>query len=455
MKEECGVFAINYYNDNVNIIEHTIKGLEKLQHRGQDSAGVSYIDSNKIQTFKNTGLVKDVFQGHNLCCTTNMTIGHVRYTTSNSASSFACIQPITENHPKLGAFSIAHNGHIHNLDKTDISKGYTYESDTDFIKEFIKSSNLDTWEDILIDVMNKIPGIYSLVMLTADSIYAMRDRFGMRPLQVGMDKLGYYISSESCAFTNVDKLLDIDPGQIIKIKDNIYNIYTHPPENLRCIFEYIYFSSKNSTIDYNNISDIRFTYGKYLAKQDVHFFNKDAIVVGSPNSGILAGKGYAEESKLQYKQLLIKNPNYNRSFIMPDQESRQKVCNNKFKIDIETHGDIKGKTVILVDDSIVRGNTIKSIVNIFNEAGVTNLHIRSASPQLKHPCYFGIDLPTYDELIANKIPSYTNFARFLGVLTVDYLSLKNLLEAMKTGNKTLNYCTGCFDGKYNSKLLDW
>ena len=455
MKEECGVFAINYYKNNVNIIKHTIKGLEKLQHRGQDSAGISYIDNNTIQTFKSTGLVKDVFRDHNLCCETNMTIGHVRYTTSNNVSCFASIQPIKEHHPILGDFSIAHNGHIHNLEKKDISRGYIYKSDTDFIKEFIKSCTDKTWEDILIKVMNKIPGVYSLVILTSDSIYAMRDRFGMRPLQVGMNKLGYYVSSESCALPDVDKLLDIDAGQIIKIQNNIYNIYTHPPENLRCIFEYIYFSSKNSTIDFNNISDIRFTYGKYLAKQDVHFFDKNTIVVGSPNSGILAGKGYAYQSKLEYKQLLIKNPNYNRSFIMPDQESRQKICNNKFKIDSETYGDISGKTVILVDDSIVRGNTIKSIVNIFNQAGVTNLHIRSASPQLKHPCYFGIDLPTYDELIANKIPSYTNFARFLGVPTVDYLSLKNLLEAMKTGNKTLNYCTGCFDGEYNSKLLDW
>lgn len=455
MKEECGVFAINYYKNNVNIIEHTVMGLQKLQHRGQDSAGISYLDKNKIQTYKNTGLVRDVFQYHNLSCETNMTIGHVRYTTSHSVSSYACIQPIADIHPTLGEFSIAHNGHIHNLNKKKISQGFTYVSDTDFIKEFIKSCDDKTWEDILIKVMNKIPGIYSLVMLTSDSIYAMRDRFGMRPLQIGMNSLGYIVSSESCALTNTDRVLDIDAGQIIKIQNNIYNIFSHTPENMRCIFEYIYFSSKNSTIDFNNISDIRFTYGKYLAKQDVHFFNKDTIVVGSPNSGILAGKGYAQESKLEYKQLLIKNPNYNRSFIMPDQESRQKVCNNKFKIDTATYGDISGKTIILVDDSIVRGNTIKSIVNIFNEAGVSDLHIRSASPQLKHPCYFGIDLPTYDELIANKIPSYTNFARYLGVITVDYLSLKNLLEVMKTGNKTLKYCTGCFDGKYNSKLLDW
>ncbi len=453
MREECGIFAINYYKDSFEITSTTISGLNKLQHRGQDSAGIAYIDNKNIIEYKKDGLVKDVFKNFKNV-KSNKCIGHVRYSTSKKNDMNRCIQPFTSKN-KLGQFSLAHNGHLHNLDKSTISDGYKYVSDSDFIKEYIKNSKLNTWDDILIDLMIKIPGVYNLVILTIDSIYVLRDRFGMRPLCIGLNKKGYYVSSESNALSDCDRILDVDPGQVIKISDNIYPIYNHPPENLRCIFEYIYFSNKDSIIDRNNISVIRENYGKMLAKQDVHLFPTDTIVVGSPNSGILAGKGYAKYSKLEYKQLMIKNPNYNRSFIMPDQESRINVCNNKFKIDTETFGSIENKIIILVDDSIVRGNTIQSVIKLFKKHNVKELHIRSASPPLKHPCYFGIDMPTYDEFIANKIPSYNNLAKFLGVNSVDYISKLNLLSVMKEHNKTLNFCTACFDGKYNNKLMDW
>jgi len=453
MKEECGIFAINYYNNNPEITSNTIHGLLKLQHRGQDSAGIAYVDSNKIIEYKNEGLVKDVFSDFKPA-ESKMCIGHVRYSTSNKEATINCIQPLTAT-SKLGTFSIAHNGHIHNLDQSPISKSFNYTSDSDFIKEYIKNSTLDTWDDVLIDLMNKIPGVYSLIILTTDSIYALRDRFGIRPICIGINKEGFFVSSESCAISDYDRLMDLEPGQIIRIQDNIYNIYNHPPENLRCIFEYIYFSNKNSVIDRNKISSIREDYGKQLAKQDVYLFPKDSIVVGSPESGILAGHGYAKQSNIQYKQVLIKNPNYNRSFIMPDQESRKAVCNRKFKIDTDTCGSIEDKVIILIDDSIVRGNTIQSVIKLFKKHKIKELHIRSASPPLKNPCYFGIDMPTYDEFIANKIPSYSNLAKYLDVNSIDYLSKTNMLNVMKQYNKSLNFCTACFDGNYNTKLLEW
>ncbi len=453
MKDECGIFANYQFKKSITTCNNVINGLKKIQHRGQESCGIAFVQSDKINVYKNRGYVKDVFKKYDeLCC--NICIGHVRYSTSGN-HLFGEIQPFIGSN-KLGEFALVHNGNIPNLEKSSLIKNkklkIDYLTDSDFLKKYIEISDLNSWEEILIDIMNRIPGVYSLIIMVKNCIYALRDRYGVRPLCIGWDNNGWYVSSESCSFDKQILIKDVKPGEIIKIDNNINTIYQHKEKKrLHCIFEYFYFSSKNSILDGYNITEVRKNFGKFLAIQEkVKFDVENTVVVGSPNSGILAGIGYAIESGLPYKQVLVKNPNYNRSFIMPNQKSRIEVCNKKFKIDTDIV-DLKNTTILLIDDSVVRGNTMKSVIKLFLDKNVKEIHIRVAAPPLKYPCYFGIDMPTYEELIINNIKNYEKLAKYFGANSIDYITMTNVMKVMKKKN----FCTACFDGNYNKKLLDW
>ncbi len=454
MKEECGIFGTYQKEKSFNTSNYVINGLSDIQHRGQESSGISYFTNKGLTVFKNMGLVKEVFSNYT-SNNTNMCIGHVRYSTSKSSiSSLEDAQPFRGSH-LLGEFSIVHNGHIPNLDKNKHIRKEDYSTDSDFLVKYIERSTLTSWENILIDIMNTIPGVYCLLVMTCDSIYVLRDRYGIRPLCIGRNKEGIYVSSESCAIEYCDFIVDVEPGQILQINDNIYSIYKYPSENLHCIFEFIYFSNSKSILDGCNVENIRKDFGRKLAQQDLYLFDKNSIVVGSPSSGILAGKGYAEESGLQYKQVLIKNKDYIRSFIMPNQKERLNICQNKFKLDIDTSGYLKDKTIILVDDSIVRGNTMKHIVSMFLKEGVKEIHVRSASPPIKYPCYFGIDISSSNELIANRVLYYDGLAKYFNSTSLDYLTQKNIEDTIHKYAPKMGLCGACFNGNYEDKLLNW
>jgi len=454
MKEECGVFGIYQNESNTETCRDVIKGLSKIQHRGQESAGISYVSNNKISNYKKPGLVKEVFTDFT-DKETNMCIGHVRYSTSKcSAPSIENAQPFI-GHNSLGTFSLAHNGHIPNIDSYKHNCSFEYTTDSDFLTKYIGNILLPTWEEIMVHVMKSIPGVYCLLIMTDTSIYVLRDRYGIRPLCIGQNKKGLYVSSENCAISNCDYIFDVEPGQIIELSDNIYNVYDHPPSNLHCMFEFIYFSSPKSTIDKCNIRNIRKEFGRSLAKQEKCTWVTNTIVIGSPSSGILAGRGYAEELRLPYYQILIKNENYLRSFIMPNQKERLNICQNKFKLDMTICHSLKNITIIIVDDSIVRGNTMKNIVNLFRNKGVKEIHVRSAAPPIRYPCYFGIDMSSKKELVANKVENYEDLAKYFGCTTVDYLTQYNLEHTVYQYNPNLGLCGACFNGKYNEKLLNW
>ena len=407
MWTECGIYGMK---GNLNIIPDIVNGLKKLQHRGQESWGIATSD----WIHKEKGLVSECNRE------SNVGIGHVRYSTSRGNGNLSEIQPLSNK-----IVSIVHNGTI-NFKQKDIN-------DSQYLLGLF--DNCDNIEKKLIEIVNTVPGVYCLLVLYKNIIYAVRDRSGIRPLSFSRGN-PMAIASESCALK--DDFEEILPGQIYRFGESIDIIYGN---SLFCSFEYIYFMKPESIVNGKNVGDIRKKYGKMLAEQEKHNFSNDYIVVGSPNSGIISAKGYAEKMKLNYCNYITKNKDVGRTFIMPDNKSRQDLCNKKFII----NNNINYKKVILVDDSLVRGNTIKKLIILIKQYNVKEIHIRIASPPIISSCYYGVDIPTYSELIAyNK--SIDEIKTELDIDSLNYLSIDSL-------NK--NCCTSCFDDNHHSFLLDW
>lgn len=458
LKTECGIYGIYYFNEiktnNLSASRGTILGLEKLQHRGQESAGISYIKNNKSIILKNIGLVKDIFKD-NIIPTSNICIGHVRYSTSGKSKiskehQLLECQPLRDIHIKTGIqFSIAYNGNMPNFNKT-----FLEDNDTFYLKNRIKESTLSI-KDTLIKLLNDIPGVYCLLIMINNKIYALRDKYGVRPLCIGRNEYGLCISSESCALdiNNFKLVRDIQPGELVCIDEcGITTLYIlNQKKRLFCIFELIYFLREDSILDNYNVIEVRKIFGRILALEEkkcndmIIFKNvSNIIVVGSPNTAIPSAKEYANVLKLNYQQVIVKKDK-KRTFILPNNEDRIKSCNNKFKI----IDDITNKDIILVDDSLVRGNTLKSLIILLRQYNVKSIHIRIASPPVKYPCFFGIDIPTSNELIAyNK--SIDRIKKEMNVDSLHYIKLEVFKEYMGD-----NFCMGCFDGIYNKELLEW
>lgn len=451
LHEECGVFGI-FENKTAHVAQSAYLALFALQHRGQEACGIAVNDDGVFSHYKGDGLVPDVFTPENLqkLGTGNMAIGHVRYSTTGGKNPNN-IQPLVIRHIK-GNLAVAHNGNLVNA--PDLRRQFELggaifhgTSDTESIAYSIVTERLacKSTEEAIAKVMNHIKGAYSCIVMTATKLIAFRDPMGFHPLCFGKTSDGaYVVASESCALDTIgaELIREIKPGEIITIsKEGIKSDTTHCKEKgAMCVFEYIYFARPDSVIENASVHHARIKAGKFLAKENP----VDAdIVIGVPDSGIDAAIGYSQESKIPYGIGFIKNRYIGRSFIQPSQCERNDAVKIKLNIVKE---NIKGKRVIMIDDSIVRGTTCARIVKLLREAGAKEVHMRVSSPPFKHPCYFGTDIDSCDNLIACQYNTIEEIANQIGADSLAYLSVE---ATHRLAEKcTIGFCDGCFTGNY-------
>lgn len=447
--EECGVFGI-LSNQKENLGKLVYYGLYALQHRGQESCGIVVNDDGVFSSYKDLGLVSEVFSRDTLAHLSEgtMAVGHVRYGTTGGTIRNNC-QPIEVNHQK-GKMALAHNGNLSNAlelrDKLELSGAIFHTtSDTETIAYMITRERLTapSIEDAVSHAMNALEGAYSLILMSSAKMIAVRDPYGFRPLCYGkMPDGSYVIASESCALTAVGAELvrDLLPGEILVFSEQgIESRREHCGirKQKTCIFEYIYFARPDAYIDGVSVYESRLIAGRSLAKH--HPVDAD-LVVGVPESGNVAAMGYAMESGIPYGMAFVKNSYVGRTFIKPKQSSRESSV--RIKLNVLTEA-VKGKRVIMIDDSIVRGTTSDRIVGMLREAGAKEVHVRISSPPFLHPCYFGTDIPSEDQLIAHN-RSVDEICKIIGADSLAYLDEECLYEM----SKGLGICTGCFNGKY-------
>ena len=453
--EECGIIGI-YSPERAALAETVYYGLYALQHRGQEGCGIAVCDDGVITAHKDTGLVGEVFDPLTLSSMPagNMAVGHVRYSTTGGNERRNC-QPMIVDHRK-GRMALAHNGNISNAAalRTELELSgaiFHTTSDTETIAYIITKNRLKSAsiEQAVLRTMDVIEGAYSLIVMSPTKLIAVRDPFGFRPLCYGKLPGGeYIIASESCALTAIGAsfIRDLEPGEmLIFSSDGIRSDRTFcDKKQIRtCIFEYIYFARPDSVIDGISVHDSRLKAGKILARE----CPADAdIVIGVPDSGLDAALGFAHGSGIPYGIGLIKNKYVARTFISPTQASRT----DKVRIKLAAVGStVKGKRVVLVDDSIVRGTTGKRIVALLREAGAREIHFRVSAPPFLHPCYYGTDISTEEDLIAcRRTPE--EIAKFMGADSLGYLPV-SALDELNGGN---GCCKACFTGNYPTKIPD-
>jgi amidophosphoribosyltransferase len=448
--EECGIFAI-YSKHKTNVNMQTYIGLYALQHRGQESCGIVVNDKGLFNYHKDLGLVHEVFDKDTLAKLGegNIAIGHVRYsTTGNSNRSNA--QPLVVRHIK-GPMSIAHNGNLTNArelrEEYELRGGIFHSTaDTEVISYAITEQRLvcASIEESVEKAMNRLVGAYSIVVMSPQKLIAARDPNGFRPLSLGkLSDDSYVISSETCAFDSVgaEFIRDLLPGEIVVIDDNgVRSIKTHcGSKGTLCVFEYVYFARPDSVIEGSSVHRARLRAGKYLWRE--HPVEAD-VVIGVPDSGLDAALGFSRASGIPYGVGFIKNRYVGRTFIQPNQTDRT----NSVKIKLNVVSDtVKDKRVVLVDDSIVRGTTSKRIVNLIREAGAKEIHFRVSCPPFMHPCFFGTDIDSRENLIACKM-STDEIAKEIGADSLGYLSVEAVNKL--AGNANCGFCDACFTGNY-------
>lgn len=451
IKEECGVFGI--YEPKVgNVALSTYFALYALQHRGQESCGIAVNEDGVFRSHRAGGLVPDVFTADTLekLGKGNIAIGHVRYSTIGNGN-INNAQPLVVRHIK-GSMAIAHNGSLTNayeLRQKFEMEGAIFHgtSDTEVIAHAITKARLETdsIEKAVEKAMTVIKGAYSLVVMSPQKLIAARDGQGFRPLCMGKTKDGAIVfASESCALdsVNADFVRDIEPGEIVVVSDEgINSIKTHcGGKSAMCVFEFVYFARPDSVIDGASVCEARQRAGAFLALE--HPIQAD-VVIGVPDSGLDAAMGYAMQSGIPYGVGFIKNRYVGRSFIQPTQGQRESAV--KIKLNA-VRSVVKGKRVIMIDDSIVRGTTSARIVKLLREAGAKEVHMLVSSPPFVNPCYFGTDIDSRDKLIACRLDSVQQIAEEIGVDSLGYLSVDNVVKIAKNAN--CNFCDGCFTGKY-------
>ncbi|MFQ5500203.1 MAG: amidophosphoribosyltransferase [Candidatus Zixiibacteriota bacterium] len=447
--DNCGVFGILGHS---RASELTYFGLYSLQHRGQESAGIVTSDKGIIHMHKGMGQVPDVLSKREVLSrlTGNIAVGHTRYSTTG-ASSLINIQPflITNRSSNL---AIAHNGNLTNsieLRRKLDAGGSIFQttSDTELILHLAAKSRKDSRMGRIIDALGAIRGAYSLLFLTEDSVIAARDPYGFRPLALGKLRSAWVVASETCAFDIIGAkyVRDIEPGEVLEItKKGLKSFFPHKPrKHAFCIFEYIYFARPDSMIFGENVDKIRRRLGRQLARE--HPVDAD-IVIGIPDSANTATLGFAEESGIRFEIGLIRNHYVGRTFIDPLQTIRDLDVKVKFN---PVKGVLKNRRVVLVDDSIVRGTTSRKLVKLIRDSGAKEIHFRVSSPPLISPCFFGIDMPTHEELIASHC-SVAQIEKQIGVDSLRYLSLEGMLSMSSLPDTT--YCSSCFSGKYPMKV---
>ena len=454
VKEECGVFGI-YDLDGGNIAPSIYYGLTSLQHRGQESCGmaVSRTDGERgnVQFHKDLGLVSEVLRKdvvHNM--NGDIGIGHVRYsTTGESVAENA--QPLVLSYIK-GSLALAHNGNLVNTEALKwelIQTGAIFHTTTDseviafhIARERVHSA---TVEEAVHKTVEKIRGGYALVIMSPRKLIGARDPYGLKPLCLGKRDNAYVLASESCALTSVgaEFIRDIEPGEIVTITKNGLKSskLTEKKKHAHCVFEYIYFARLDSTMDGVKIYDARIRGGKSLAKS---YPVEADLVTGVPESGLPAAKGYSEESGIPFGFAFYKNSYIGRTFIKPTQQERESSVHLKLSV---LESVVKGKRIVLVDDSIVRGTTIANLIHMLKEAGAKEVHVRISSPPFLHPCYFGTDVPSNDQLIAAQ-HSTEEIRKMIGADSLGYMQI-DYLEGMAGG---LPLCKACFDGNYPMEI---
>ena len=451
LHEECGVFGV--YDFDGNDVASTIYyGLFALQHRGQESCGIAVSDTEgpkgKVLSYKDMGLVNEVFNPEKLeKLNGNIGVGHVRYSTAGS-SIRENAQPLVLNYVK-GTLGMAHNGNLLNAVVLWEELSYTgaiFQTtiDSEVIAYLIARErlNVPTVEDAVLNAMKKIKGAYSLIVMSPRKLIGARDPFGFKPLCIGKRDNAYFLSSETCALDTVgaEFVRDVEPGEVVTItKDGIKSDKTLCQKNTaRCIFEYIYFARPDSKIDGMGVYESRINAGKILAK--THPVEAD-LVVGVPESGNPAALGFAMESGIPYGNAFIKNNYVGRTFIKPKQAQRESSVKVKLNVLKEA---VAGKRVVMIDDSIVRGTTSARIVNLLKAAGAKEVHVRISSPPFLHPCYFGTDIPSEDQLIASG-HSVDEICKLIGADSLGYLEVDKLSEMICGGT---GFCDACFTGNY-------
>lgn len=453
LHEECGVFGIYDFDGN-DVASSIYYGLFALQHRGQESCGIAVSDTNgpkgKVDSFKGMGLVNEVFSPENLeGLKGDIGVGHVRYSTAGE-STRENAQPLVLNYVK-GTLGLAHNGNLINAPELRKELEYTgaiFQTtiDSEVIAYHIARERLNcgTVEDAVKLAMKKIKGAYSLVVMSPRKLIGARDPQGFKPLCIGKRDNAYILASETCALDTIgaEFVRDVLPGEIVTItpKEGIVSdtsMCPKPSEEARCIFEYIYFARPDSCIDGVSVYDSRIKAGRFLAMDSPV---EADIVVGVPESGNAAALGYSLESGIPYGTAFVKNGYVGRTFIKPKQSSRESSV--KVKLNVLKNA-VKGKRVVMIDDSIVRGTTSDRIVSMLKEAGATEVHVRISSPPFLWPCYFGTDVPAREQLIAYN-RSVEDIRKIIGADTLGYLDI-NRLEELSEGKAI---CKGCFNGNY-------
>jgi amidophosphoribosyltransferase len=450
-KEYCGIFGAF---DHPNAVEATYLSLYSLQHRGEESCGIAVSDGKRVQQLTGMGLVPEVLNPKKLKgLKGKRAIGHVRYSTTGS-SIIQNAQPFLISHNKL-AISIAHNGNLTNavkLRRQLEKEGAIFQStmDSEIVLHLLVRSGRTTIEEKIADALSRCEGAYSLLFLTGDKIIGIRDPYGFRPLCLGKKDNAYVFASETCAFDIIDAefIREVEPGEMVVLSSKgveSHNFFPKVPSSF-CIFEYIYFARPDSRIFGDSVYETRKRLGKQLAIENP----VDAdIVMSIPDSGNYAALGYSEKSGIPYEYGIIRNHYVGRTFIQPSQEMREFGVKIKLNPIKEV---LKGKRVIVVEDSIVRGTTTSGRIKAIRDAGVKEIHMRISCPPIKFPCFYGIDFPSRKQLIANELGDVERIAKFIGVDTLKYLSLDGMLKAVNGCGTERGFCAACFNGNYPTKV---
>ena len=445
--EECGVFGL--YAEGEDVARLSYFGLFGLQHRGQESAGIAVSDGSKIRSFKDMGLVSQVFDERTLTdLRGHISIGHTRYSTTGS--SILCnAQPVIAE-SKFGTIGIAHNGNLINtstLREKLQADGVHFDSTTDseVIAKLIAQSDAATLEDAVIEMMKQVSGAYSLLVLSRDKLIGVRDQFGVRPLVLGrLNGKHTVLSSETCALNLVGGRLirEVEPGEMIIVdKSGVQEVQAIPTQrHALCVFEFIYFARPDSVMYGKTLHAIRRNMGHELAKE--HPVPDAHLVIPIPDTGTPAAIGFAEASRIPYGEGVIRNRYVQRTFIQPDQRMRELGVRMKFSPLRET---LAGKRIVMVEDSIVRGTTTGPTIKMLRDAGAAEVHVRISSPPIKYPCFYGIDMAKQSELIAAQ-KSVEEIREHINADSLGYLSIQGLARAV--GLKRDKFCMACFDAKY-------
>ena len=444
LHESCGVFGI--YAPNEDVARITYFALFALQHRGQESAGIATADGSKFQIYAKMGLVSQVFDEDSLSqLKGHIGIGHTRYSTTGSSRTCNA-QPLIIGSGS-DSIAIAHNGNIVNAEHLyeELSRqGFSFHTstDTEVIANLILSSTEKNWTDRIRYAVHRLQGAYSLVVMTKNGLFGVRDPFGVRPLCLGTIDSGWVISSESCALDHIgaDFVREIEPGEIVSITENgIDNYREKTGRRAQCIFEYIYFARPDSVINGRLLYSARLAMGEGLAEE--HPVDAD-LVMGVPDSATAAGIGYAHRSNIPLGEGLLKNRYVGRTFIAPDQRIRDLGVKLKFN---PLPLMLENKRVVVVDDSIVRGTTTPKVIKLLKKAGAREVHMRICAPPIRYPCFFGVDMATRWELIAAQktIPEVRGL---IDAESLGYLSINGLIKAVALPKN--NFCLACFTGNY-------